>query len=218
MPDPLRARHAALGAGAVCAEVARAGVRMGRGLAAPIWRTWPVRPLADEVERAVGELAARGRREEARLRDEATNAVTGTLVEQRLVDRVAAQLLADGLVDRIIASPELDAAIQRTLENPAFDGLVARLVDAPGVERASVRVLESHLVDELTGRILASEELHRVVVHVAESPEVRAALTAQSAGLVDEVADGMRARTVTADAFVERLARRALRRPPRSRE
>ena len=43
---------------------------------------------------------------------------------------------------------------------------------------------------------------------IAESDEVRSALTAQSMGLADEVADQLRARTMAADDVLERFARR----------
>jgi hypothetical protein len=94
---------------------------------------------------------------------------------------------------------------------------VAEALENPALERLLVRVLDSALVDELTDRVLESEELERVVRHVARSEEVRSALTQQSAGLVVEVADEVRARAVAADATVERIARSALRRPPRGK-
>jgi hypothetical protein len=70
------------------------------------------------------------------------------------------------------------------------------------------------MLDEVVDRVLASEELRRVVEHISESAEVRAALTRQSMGLVDEVAGSARTRTVRADALAERVARSILRRRP----
>jgi hypothetical protein len=64
----------------------------------------------------------------------------------------------------------------------------------------------------LLNRALYSKELDRVVSHIAESDQVRTALTQQSAGLADEVADQLRARTIAADDMLERFARALLRR------
>jgi hypothetical protein len=54
-----------------------------------------------------------------------------------------------------------------------------------------------------------------LVEEIAESPAVTDAITQQGFGFADEVAGGMRARSRNADAWLERAARRALRRPPR---
>jgi hypothetical protein len=98
------------------------------------------------------------------------------------------------------------------LEHPATERLVARVVDSPSFERLVLEIAKSRTVDRLLDYVLASEELDRVVKQIAESDEVRGALTAQSMGLVDEVADQMRARTMAADDALERVARSVIRR------
>jgi hypothetical protein len=50
---------------------------------------------------------------------------------------------------------------------------------------------------------------------VATSPQVRSALQETSTGLANEVAGGMRSRSVSYDTLLENLARRLIRRPPR---
>jgi hypothetical protein len=120
-----------------------------------------------------------------------------------VLENVAAQIAASPLPLRLVESPELEQVIDRALASPAL-------------ERLLVRVMQSGLVDDLTDRVLASEELQRIVEHVARSEEVRRALTAQSAGLADEMAGAVRSRSAVADDAAERLARRLLhRRRPR---
>ena len=93
--------------------------------------------------------------------------------------------------------------------------------------RHALLVLDSceHLVDAsadlahqllvgATDRALRGPELQRVVEHVAASDEVRAALTAQSTSLAQELADGIRTRANSLDDVAERKARGWLRRPP----
>ena len=62
--------------------------------------------------------------------------------------------------------------------------------------------------------MLEGEELWLVVDEIAQSPAVTEAITRQSIGFADQVAGGVRGRSRNADAWLERAARRALRRPP----
>ena len=80
------------------------------------------------------------------------------------------------------------------------------------MERLVGRAIDSRLVDETVARLLESEELWVVVEEIAQSPAVTDAITRQSMGFADQVADGVRARSRNADAWLERAARRALRR------
>ena len=54
-----------------------------------------------------------------------------------------------------------------------------------------------------------------LVEEIARSPAVTEAITQQSIGFADQVAGGVRARSRTADDWVERVVRRTLRRQPR---
>ena len=75
-------------------------------------------------------------------------------------------------------------------------------------------MLDSRLIDEAVHRLLEGEELWLVVDEIAQSPAVTEAITRQSIGFADQVAGGVRGRSRNADAWLERAARRALRRPP----
>jgi hypothetical protein len=72
--------------------------------------------------------------------------------------------------------------------------------------------MDSRLVDGVTAQLLASEEMQAILDYVTRSPELRAALAHQTAGMAEDVAIGVRSRTYNADAAAERFARRLLKR------
>ena len=83
------------------------------------------------------------------------------------------------------------------------------------MERTVGQVIGSRLFDQLVVRLLESEELWMLVDEIAQSPAVTDAITQQSLGFADEVADEVNVRTRRADAIAERIARRLLRRRAR---
>ena len=110
------------------------------------------------------------------------------------------------------------AAAEDAIEGAIANGLVERIVDrlvAEGiVERAVDRVFdERRVIDEVVKRLLESEALWVLVDEIAQSPAVTEAIGRQSIGFADQVAGEVRKRSRKADARVERMARRALRRP-----
>jgi hypothetical protein len=222
------------------------GRRTTLAVGAPVWRSAPIAPVRRAGGILLGSLVAEGGRHELRWRAELgttvaerlVDRVTGAMVEHAVIERVAAQLLEAGTLERVtepiaarvVESPDLDRVVGRVLASPALDELIAKLLDSPstdrvvaqmlaspGLERLVVKVMESRLVDDLTDQVLASDELQRVVSHIAQSPELRAAIAEQSVGLAGELADQVRARTVVADERAERAARRLLRRKPIAR-
>lgn len=126
------------------------------------------------------------------------------------VDTVlGSQLLAE-VVDRTLASPVAERALQRVLSGPLVEDIARDIVRYSVVER----LLEAGLLEQTVDRLLESEELWRLVDEIARSPAVTAAISKQSLGFADQVAGGVRARSMKADARLERAARRALRRKP----
>ena len=110
------------------------------------------------------------------------------------------------------------AAVEDALDRAISQGLVDRVVDrlvAEGiVERTVDRVFdEERVIDEVVKRLIDSEALWVLVEEIAQSPAVTDAITRQSVGFVDQVAAEVRERSRSADARLERVARRALRRP-----
>jgi hypothetical protein len=158
------------------------------------------RLAGDAVERvAASPLAGRALR----------GALEGPLVEALARDlvryRVADRLLSEGLVEKTTA---------RVLEGPELERVVAAALESPTVERLIGSAIESRLLDETIARLLESDDVWVLVEEIARSPAVTVAIARQSVGFADQVAGGVRARSRSADAWLERGARRMLRRPP----
>ena len=116
---------------------------------------------------------------------------------------------AHSVIDSLDAAGRRDVARARTELDAALDRAADQLVTDSLASKRLKRALE---------RLLESDELWRLVDRIANSPEVLDAVANASVGLTGVVADEARKRTVTADEFAERLARRVLRRPPREPE
>jgi hypothetical protein len=165
-----------------------------------------VSPVAEEaVDRVMASGLARhalGRAFDGPLVD----VIADDLVRHAVVERIVDRLLADGIVEHTVG---------RVLDGPELERVVATVLESPATERLVGQTIESRLADHAVARLLDSEELWLLVEEIAESPAVTDAITQQGFGFADEVAGGMRARSRNADAWLERTARRALRRPPR---
>lgn len=88
-------------------------------------------------------------------------------------------------------------------------------VDSETAARATQRVLDSETAKRVWGKVLESEEAQKLVERVADAPEVRAAITAQGVGVLEDLRRGVRRATRRLDDGVERVARKILRRPVR---
>jgi len=128
------------------------------------------------------------------------------LVRYAVIERVLDQLLAAGIVEH---------TVDRVLDGPELERVAGAVLESPAIERLIGQTIESRLADQAVARLLDSEELWLIVGEIAASPAVTEAITKQGYGFADEVAVGMRARSRNADAWLERTARRALRRSPR---
>jgi len=126
------------------------------------------------------------------------------------LDAVLASRVATAAVDRIIASALAGHVVDQLLAGDALERVLA------SAETASVpqRVIDSHLIDEAVDRLLQSEDLWLLVDEIARSPAVTEAIGTQSISFADQIADVVRDRSRTADARLEHLARRVLRRRP----
>lgn len=109
---------------------------------------------------------------------------------------------------RALESPAVERAIIRVLESEAAQEAFERTLSSPAAERAAVRVLDSELVDHVWDRLLASEEAQKLVERIAEAPEVRAALTSQGVGLIEDVGRGVREVAGHVDAVIARVVER----------
>jgi uncharacterized RDD family membrane protein YckC len=68
--------------------------------------------------------------------------------------------------------------------------------------------MDSELVDEVWRRLLASDQAQQLVERIAEAPEVRAAISAQGMGLLEDVGRTIGRVARRLDDSVERIARR----------
>jgi hypothetical protein len=166
--------------------------------------TWPVRPVADLAGRTT--LAVLDAVLDSRYTDEAVRRI----IASRLAERAVGYALDSS--DELIAAEALEGAIRRTLESPETERLLQNVVDSPAMERLVARAVDSRLIDAVTDQLLESEELWLLVEEIARSPAVTEAISHQSIGFADQVAGEVRARSVRADAALERVARRVLRR------
>ena len=163
-------------------------------------------PLVEAVSRDIVRYAVLDRVADTLLEGDALESLLERVDDADVPRRVVDRVLADGIVEqttaRVLEGPELERAVQTALESATAERLVAQ-------------VMESKLLDETVRRLLESEELWLLVEEIARSPAVTEAITQQSMGFADQVADGVRAGSKRADVWLERAARRALRRGAR---
>ncbi len=96
----------------------------------------------------------------------------------------------------------------------AVDREVDRALDSETAARATERLLKTDTANRVWEKVLESDEAQKLVERVAEAPEVRAAITAQGVGLLEDLRRGVRRAARRADTVLEDVARRIL---PRSR-
>ena len=141
----------------------------------------------------------------------------------RGAERVAAATGIDDAVERTteeaivraLESPAVERAIIRVLESDAAQEAFERTLSSPAVERAAVKVLDSQLVDSVWDHLLASDEAQKLVERIAEAPEVRAAITSQGVGLIEDLGRELREIADRVDVG-DRPRGRAAARPPAS--
>jgi len=109
-----------------------------------------------------------------------------------------------GAIEDAVARAVAHGLVERIVEQLLREGIVERTVD---------RVFDDRrVIDEMVKRLIESEALWVLVDEIAQSPAVTDAITRQSVGFLDQVAGEVRDRSRSADARLERAARRALRR------
>ena len=119
----------------------------------------------------------------------------------------AVDIATEEAIVRALESPGVERALVRVLEGPAVEEAVERLLSSPAVERAAINALDSPLVDKVWERLLKSDEAQKLVERVANAPEVRAAITQQGFGLVEDIGRQIRRIAHRLDAGAEALAR-----------
>lgn len=156
------------------------------------------------------------------IKGEAVGVVLRRLQASGVPQRVAEWLLEDGVAEeiatRILQGPELgrilsatldsdqtQAALGRALESESLVRTLDSLTSSPGSERLISLLLASPLAENAVVGLLQSEPLWVLVDEVARSPSVTDAISHQSRGFLEEVADKARGSSRDADAWVQRL-------------
>ena len=180
------------------------------------------RGLTARIGRATGRLALRPVRAVAEvgrgaLTDEAERALDGvmagplpeavgrSLVEHRVVERLATEMLEARAAEAASSAPAVDP--------DQVEQLVREALENPALERMLVEAINSRLTTELANEITQSPAFKQALENVLTSPEVRHAFERQTAGLGSDVAAASRRRARRADDSVEATVRRLLRRP-----
>jgi uncharacterized RDD family membrane protein YckC len=99
----------------------------------------------------------------------------------------------------------------------AVDRGVDRALDSETAAKATERLLDNETTKRVWDKVLESDEAQKLVERVADAPEVRAAITKQGVGLLEDLRRGVRSAARRIDTAVERVARSILRRAQRER-
>jgi uncharacterized RDD family membrane protein YckC len=138
-----------------------------------------------------------------------------TVTKATGIDR-AVEVAAEEAIVAAVESEAVERALARVLEGPVVEDAVQGAMESDSVKRALIEALDSELVDEVWRRLLASDETQQLVERIAEAPEIRAAISAQSVGLVGDIGRTVGNTTRRLDDGLERLLRRIFRRRLRS--
>jgi uncharacterized RDD family membrane protein YckC len=99
----------------------------------------------------------------------------------------------------------------------AVDRGVDRALDSETAAKTTERLLKTDTANRVWDKVLESDEAQKLVERVAEAPEVRAAITSQGIGLVEDLRRGVRRASRRVDTVLENAARRVFRKGPRER-
>ena len=124
------------------------------------------------------------------------------------IDRAVESAAEEAMV-AAVESEAVERALSRVLDGPLVEDAVHGALESEAVKRALVEALDSEMVDEVWRRMLASEEAQRLVERIAEAPEIRAAISAQSVGFIEDIGHTIGNTTRRIDAVIENGARRA---------
>jgi uncharacterized RDD family membrane protein YckC len=131
------------------------------------------------------------------------------------IDR-AVEVAAEEAIVAAVESQAVERAMARVLEGPAVEEAVEGALNSEAVKRALLEAMDSELVDEVWRRLLASDQAQQLVERIAEAPEVRAAISAQGMGLIEDIGRTIGSLARRLDGSFERIVRRLFFRPRRT--
>jgi uncharacterized RDD family membrane protein YckC len=123
------------------------------------------------------------------------------------IDR-AVEAAAEEAIVAAVESEAVERAMARVLEGPVVEEAVQGALESEAVKRALLEAMDSELVDEVWRRLLAGEQVQQLVERIAEAPEVRAAISAQGAGLIEDIGRTIGKVARRLDDSFERIVRR----------
>ncbi len=123
------------------------------------------------------------------------------------IDR-AVEVAAEEAIVAAVESEAVERAMARVLQGPIVEEAVQGALESEAVKKALLEAMDSDLVDEVWRRLLASDEAQQLVERIAEAPEVRAAISAQGAGLLEDIGRTIGKLARSLDDSFERLVRR----------
>jgi uncharacterized RDD family membrane protein YckC len=123
------------------------------------------------------------------------------------VDR-AVEAAAEDAIVAAVESEAVERAMARVLQGPIVEEAVQGALESDAVKKALLEAMDSELVDEVWRRLLASEQAQQLVERIAEAPEVRAAISAQGVGLLEDIGRTIGKLTRRLDDSFERGLRR----------
>jgi uncharacterized RDD family membrane protein YckC len=127
----------------------------------------------------------------------------------------AVEVATEEAIVGAIESAAVERAIARVLNGPAVEEAVEKAIESEAVKRALIEAMDSELVDEVWRKLLASEEAQQLVERIAGAPELRAAISAQGAGLLEDIGRTIGKIARDLDNSFERIVRRIFFRKPR---
>jgi uncharacterized RDD family membrane protein YckC len=123
------------------------------------------------------------------------------------IDR-AVEVAAEEAIVAAVESEAVERAMARVLKGPVVEEAVQDALESDAVKRAVLEAMDSELVDEVWRRLLASDQAQQLVERIAEAPEVRAAISAQGMGLIEDAGRTVGRVARRLDDSFERVVRR----------
>lgn len=188
----------------------RAGSAVGRAALGPARVLSRAPGVSSAVSKTSGRLAAEGSDALADGRrglEAAAGDLLSTPEVERTVDKALAGSLPDAVARSLVEHRVIERVVAEVVSSPEFDRAVTAALEHEVARRLADQAIASSLSAEVTDRVLESAELQKIVEHVASSPEVRVAMTRQTASLADELVGGLRRRSERADDAAQRKTR-----------
>src|SRR5258705_6290780 len=129
----------------------------------------------------------------------------GSVTKAAGIDRAVESAAEEAMV-AAIESEAVERALARVLKGPVVEEAMNSALESDAVKQALVEALDSEMVDEVWRRLLASDEAQRLVERIAEAPELRAAISAQSVGFIEDIGHTIGDVTRRPDGAIERIA------------